>query len=205
MRTSESTSEWSRELALLRRAGVALEPGLSEAELRAAERRVGVPFPPDLRALLATAMPAGGRFPNWRAPDAPKIAEQLAWPLEGMRFDIEHNTFWWPAWGPRPAALADAFEVARARVAEAPALIPLYGHRYLPAEPCEAGNPVLSVYQTDIIYYGTNLHSYFALELDPLVHYASLPWDDVRPVRFWSEVIEWNGTGDTGDTGSTTR
>jgi len=40
--------------------------------------------------------------------------------------------------------------------------IPVYSHRYLPSEPKATGNPVLSVHQTDIIYYGNDLASYFS-------------------------------------------
>jgi hypothetical protein len=45
-----------------------------------------------------------------------------------------------------------------------PTLIPIYAHRYLPAQPVLAGNPVFSVYQTDIMHYGNDLASYFAHE-----------------------------------------
>ena len=55
---------------LMAKAGVSLAPGLSRAELSAAERACGAPFPRSLRALLQGAMPASwqGRFPfpDWR-------------------------------------------------------------------------------------------------------------------------------------------
>lgn len=41
---------------------------------------------------------------------------------------------------------------------------PVYGHRYLPAGPVLAGHPVLSVHQTDVIYYGADLADYLSLE-----------------------------------------
>jgi hypothetical protein len=109
-----------------------------------------------------------------------------------MHFDIEHNAFWWPAWGARPTALADAFAVAAARVSEAPRLIPVYRHRYLPAEPCAAGNPVLSVYQMDIIYYGADLREYLANEFEHGAMVIVPPGhDDVRRVPFWGDVVRW--------------
>jgi hypothetical protein len=49
-----------------------------------------------------------------------------------------------------------------------PRLVPVFSHRYLPAEPHLSGNPVLSVYQTDIIYYGSNLKRYIAHEFGNL-------------------------------------
>lgn len=39
-------------------------------------------------------------------------------------------------------------------------MIPIYGHRYLPAGRGTHGHPVLSIYQTDIIVYGTDLADY---------------------------------------------
>ena len=45
-----------------------------------------------------------------------------------------------------------------------PRLVPVFGHRYLVVDPCEPGNPVFSIMQTDIIYYGTNLGEYLTYE-----------------------------------------
>ncbi|WP_204296787.1 hypothetical protein [Actinoplanes campanulatus] len=45
-----------------------------------------------------------------------------------------------------------------------PTLVPVYGHRYLPAGAGGHGHPVLSVYQTDIIYYGVDLLDYLHRE-----------------------------------------
>ncbi|MGJ4931996.1 hypothetical protein ACQR1I_33130 [Bradyrhizobium sp. HKCCYLS2038] len=52
-----------------------------------------------------------------------------------------------PEWGDKPARLDACEEIFRSVVSRAPMLIPLIGHRYLPAVPCESGNPVFSVYQ----------------------------------------------------------
>jgi hypothetical protein len=105
-------------------------------------------------------MPSGKGFPAWRELDNPKLSESFSWPFEGMCFDIEHNIFWPNEWGERPPDLQLAFEVARGHIARAPVLIPIRGHRYLPATPCIAGNPVFSVYQADIIIYGVDLENY---------------------------------------------
>jgi len=53
-------------LAYLRAAGVAVLPGLSDAELARAEAEFGFAFPHDLRAVLGLGMPSGLGFPDWR-------------------------------------------------------------------------------------------------------------------------------------------
>jgi hypothetical protein len=165
---------------------VRLDRGLYAEELAAAEECYGFRFPPDLQALLSAALPLGD-FPNWRALGSPEIADRLRWPLHGIQFDIEHRAFWWPAWGARPTQLDEALATAEREIAAAPFLIPVYSHRYLPAEPSQAGNPVLSVHQTDIIYYGRELRSYLANEFGGR---RDAPNDvDVRQIRFWSDVI----------------
>ena len=147
--------------------------------------------PPDLRALLSEGLPLGRGFPDWREPESDAIRAQLDWPFEGIAFDIEQNMFWLEAWGPRPSELAEALQIARSHVAEAPRLIPVAGHRYLPAEPALPGNPVFSVYQTDIIYYGSNLATYLRCEFDQLP-YADAVHDSLRRIRFWSDLVDDN-------------
>lgn len=61
-------------------------------------------------------------------------------------------------------AKAAAVEVARQHLIKQPVLVPVRGHRYLPAAPEPTRAPVLSVYQTDIIYYGADLADYCAYE-----------------------------------------
>jgi hypothetical protein len=157
---------WSNEMQLLESRGVTLVTGLTDEEINRVELVHRFRFPPDLRSFLAKAMPlsttGGFRFPDWRDPGSAALRDQLAGPFEGIAFVIERNAFWWKPWGTRPAALPDAIAVAKAAVEKAPRLIPIFGHRYLPAEPELAGNPVFSVHQTDIINYGTDLRRYLA-------------------------------------------
>jgi hypothetical protein len=122
---------------------------------------------------------------DWTGPEAP-IRRALAWPLDGLLFDVE-NGCWWTAWGERPVRPEERAEIVGALVASAPALIPILGHRYLPAEPTEAGNPVLSVYQSDIIYYGRDLGDYFSREFGGGTEPVTGP---VRRIRFWSDIVD---------------
>jgi hypothetical protein len=174
--------------------GIGAAPGLTAQEILDAESLHGFRFPPDLRSLLEFALPLGDSLPNWREPGSEAIRSRLDWPAEGMCFDIEHTDFWLPGWGQKPATLADAFRVAREAVGAAPFLIPVYSHRYLPASPHAAGNPVFSVHQTDIIRYGNDLPSYLTNEFG--VHNPYPVPSSPRPVAFWDKVIAWWETPD---------
>jgi hypothetical protein len=116
----------------------------------------------------------------------------MAWPFTGIAFDIENKKFWSEAWGQRPANLSDALEIAKAVVADAPRLIPIYSHRYIPAEPGAKGNPVFSVYQKDVIYYGIDLRLYFACEFAHL-DFAQATLATPRKIRFWTDFVAAKG------------
>ena len=178
--------------------GVQFDLGLTDEEVSQVEKTFGFRFPPDLRMLLQHALPVSKGWLNWRDEAEETIRHRMAWPADGICFDIEHNNFWMKAWGSRPDDLLAAFSIARHQVAAAPTLIPVLGHRFLPEEPFLAGNPVLSVYQTDIIHYGSDLASYFSNEFsaDPQAlpnYYIPCPdWvaQSPRPIRFWDDLIE---------------
>jgi hypothetical protein len=203
MRTDARFAEPVRKtIELLKSAHVVFEEGLSDNEIARREQQFGLRFPPDLKALLQTALPVGVEsastfsFPNWRSGDDQTLQTRLDWPFEGMAFDIEHNVFWLDDWEPKPSSLGEAIEIARRHVAAAPKLVPVCSHRYLPCEPLDAGNPVFSIYQTDIIIYGIDLWDYFWNEFAPpndrwartkgmsAEQFAAA----LRNIRFWSEL-----------------
>ena len=107
-------------------------------------------------------------FYDWRH-GTETLNDAMTWPIDGILFDIEENDIWLNSWGVHP----DTSEERRIRllglVHRAPALIPLTGHRYLLGTPFASGNPVLSVYQSDIICYGSDLRHFLILELCKLL------------------------------------
>jgi hypothetical protein len=164
--------------------------GYTLAELNTAQQKFGLIFPPDLVALLSNGRPVDGH--DWT--DEVAIRRALDWPLEGLLFDVEYNRLWWPEWGERPASSDARKDVLRSVISRAPKLIPLIGHRYLPEEPHEAGNPVFSVYQSDVIYYGADLADYFEREFAGWRH---RPWPDhIKHIAFWSDLVEFNNNDD---------
>jgi len=152
-------------------------------ELDRAQDIYGVTFPPDLLAFLSERHPLLNY--DWRT-DNPALRQMFNWPYDGLLFDVENNNVWLPDWGEKPKTAPERAEVLKAIVDAAPRLIPLYSHRYLPAEPNEAGNPVFSVYQADIIYYGANLANY----IDREVNRTPIPVEAIKPIRFWSQFTD---------------
>ncbi|MFE0173816.1 hypothetical protein ACFWZ2_15990 [Streptomyces sp. NPDC059002] len=183
------TSEDALSLLALLSAGVEIEPGMSELELVRAEERWGFRFAPEHRTLLGAGLPTGSsNWPDWRDGDPQDLAKLLSWPVDGVLFDVEHNDFWHPDWEPRPAGMRDALEVARTHLAEVPALVPVHSHRYLLADPDRMGTPVLSMYQTDIIYYGADLADYFHHEFG---RRAPASGDDAyAAIPFWDYFLD---------------
>lgn len=144
--------------------GTQLSVPMGLPELIGIETKYEFEFGPDHREMLLNAVPAGKGWMDWRSSSEEFVRGKLSWPLEGMLFDVEHGVFWPPSWGRKPVLGTDALQVARAEFLKWPSLVPLFGHRYMPAAPSESGAPVFSVYQTDVIYYGENLLSYVKSE-----------------------------------------
>lgn len=169
--------------------GEPLRPGLTAAELEDVEEQFGFTFSADHRVFLTAGVPVGQRWPDWLHGNPDQLRKRLDWPVDGVLYDVEHNDLWLPEWGPRPRVLSNALAAARRQLATVPQLVPVCGHRYLPGLRGEPGLPVLSVYQTDVVYYGWDLRSYLRHEFggEPL---GPEPAGGVRRVEFWSRFVE---------------
>jgi hypothetical protein len=107
--------------------------------------------------------------------------------LEGILFDVESNAYWREEWGVKPSLMADSLRIARTHLDRVPKLAPLYGHRYLPTAPHQPGNPVLSCWQTDVIYYGADLLDWFECEFGG----GQASPDQVdRRLPFWTSLVD---------------
>jgi len=166
---------------------IEFEDGLSNEEIARVQTTFNFIFPPDLKAFLQFALPISLGFPNWRSDSEEEMRSRLDWPADGICFDIEQNDFWLEEWGLKPANLSDACELARKEVVKAPTLIPIYSHRYIPDNPPLIGNPIFSIHQTDIIYYGYNLASYFVAEFKAPP--PEWPPEFPRPIKFWDKLV----------------
>jgi hypothetical protein len=188
------TSEQATQLIhLLGAKGLRFDAALSDEEVLQAETAFGITFPPDLGLLLQTALPISEKFPNWRLAlhskeAANKIISMLEWPLEGILFDVRTNNFWHESWGDRPATCEECVAVVKQHYQAYPRLAPIYSHRYIPTRPHQGGNPVFSVYQTDVIYYGRDLPGYLANEFG-----ITLPHSFEKPARPGVQIEFWSG------------
>src|SRR5713101_4504337 len=189
--------------------------GLSEQEIATIEQRYHLRFPPDYRLFLQvlhsvdrplvgarylddkTMIPTTApSFYNWQT-DTEAIQRAYEWLVEGLFFDVQQNDLWPQSWGAKPTTSEAQEARVRELVNAAPKLIPVFIHRYLLAEPCEAGNPVLSIYQSDMIIYGDDLHSYFLAEFGDLAGVGRLGssqpmperWETYQAIPFWGEFL----------------
>jgi hypothetical protein len=160
-------------------------PGLSRSELKRAQTEADAGFPEDLLELLSDCLPTGPGFPAWRDEPAAVTSEWRTNLLEGILFNVEADGFWPNEWGERPSDAGGR----RARLAtlldSAPRLIPIYGHRAIPNEPLEAGNPVFSVVQIDASVLGSNLEDYLQRQFHGN---RGRPLGALREIRFWTAL-----------------
>ena len=169
--------------------GKSLPKGLTEIQINDAQDFYGIKFPPDLKALLMYSCPAFCNWNDYSKTNTQHFKDALSWPIEGILFDVENNGFWMERWGIKPNNMKAALDVAQKRLAAVSPLIPICGHRYIPSNPCEAGNPVYSVYQTDIIYYGKDIWDYFEIEFCGKSQQAIEFGEIKKDIPFWGELV----------------
>jgi hypothetical protein len=182
----------------LKAKGVQFEAGLTDNEFSQIESLFQIKFPPDLLLFLQLELPISTKFVNWRKALSSSIEkniihERLDGPLEGILFDIEHNNFWFDSWGAKPEKYEDQVKIATRYYHEYPKLIPIFAHRYIPDRPNKMENPVFSVHQTDIIYYGYNLATYLSNEFAfPLPAALTTVEHPDLNIEFWSSITDNN-------------
>jgi hypothetical protein len=175
-------------------------PGLTNAEFSRIEEDYEFEFADDHRAFLATGLPLnspppGERelfripWPEWRDGDPGELHTHLDRPVQGALFDVEYNTLWHSTWGQRPTDLDEALETARRHLAQVPRMIPVRANRYLPAGRGTYGHPVLSIQQTDIIFYGTDLSDYIDQEFSRPRWSIDQNWTPPPLAPFWRDFL----------------
>ena len=167
----------------MKQAGVHFSVGLTDEEISKIEEIYKISFPQSLRAFYSIALPVctdKRDFPKWNdfsQENIDFIREQMNLPYQWLKRDIE-NGFWLPMWGKRSID-----ELLK----NAPKLIPIYAHRYMPSINI-SNPPVLSTVGRDTIWYGFSLQDYLAREFcneRPLEEPFKVAY-----VPLWSDIIE---------------
>ncbi|MET9224815.1 hypothetical protein [Lentzea sp. NPDC003310] len=151
-----------------------IAPGLTDAEFAAIEAEHGFEFADDHRAFLAAGLPVNTPFepeegvihtwtqpwPEWRDGDPDQLRRRVDYPVVRILDEVRSGDHWNAIWGERPTSSDDAVALARRAMRDVPRLVPVYGHRFLPAGRGTSGFPVLSAWGTDIVIYGLDLADY---------------------------------------------
>ena len=162
--------------------------GVSSSAMQLIEEQLGFTLPPDFKFLFENVNDPGGVLFPWSGFSIENYSNQIDRVWSGIAFDIEHNTTWLKRWGDKPNTLREAKEAAQRDFQSWPNLLPIYGHRFLPAEPSLSDTPVFSIVQTDIIYYGMNLADYLLQEFcSPR---PASDWVLARKIPIWSDFAE---------------
>ncbi|QRP44973.1 hypothetical protein [Amycolatopsis sp. FDAARGOS 1241] len=170
-----------------------IEPGLTDAEFARVEAEHGISFTDDHRAFLAAGLPVDppgsdrARWPDWRAGPRDDVHHLITFETDLLTNAIRTG-HWEDAWGPRPPSGDSAVAVFETFLAGAEQIVPIYAHRYVPGRPGSSGNPVLSMYGFDIIYYGADLPSYIANEFGGGDLTFPDGWEPA-PLAFWDRYL----------------
>ena len=196
--------------------GTCWKAGMSQAEIDQAEEIFGAPFPAEYRAFLAI-LNAPNKAAHWflfdgdeLKPAPPRniftdwsqgladVDRKEADLISGILFDVEKGAIWHDYWGERPNSEADRAAHIRGLVQSAPRLIPLHSHRFLVSGLDLEPTPVLSVMQSDVIYYSDCIEDCLAADFPDLAPGLETPdftlqdkrcFDALAAVPFWGPLM----------------
>ena len=185
--------------AFLLSRGVTLGPGLTDEEFEKIEEIYGFRFPKDLHQIYENFTLIGDRFYNWKD-FSPKNIAFIRNCIEDAldTFDQHIRQYWLKRHGKDFSDISD--EELKLTV---PRMIPIYGHRYMPATPHESGNPVFSIVTNDMIYYGADIFHYFqhefpapcktfreSSELHNKLWQKHVVKPPKKPIIFWDDMLD---------------
>ncbi|MCL2083610.1 MAG: hypothetical protein FWH04_10345 [Oscillospiraceae bacterium] len=188
--------EYKKIISSLKTKGVSFTQGMSLEEIGKIEGFYSITFPDELKHFYSIELPTSNGFYNWRDTSDSNVAlirGVINRPIEGLQEELKDNfqdndSFWCDKWGEKPNEIKKANEIMLKHYNNAPKLIPVCLHRYIPFVDGIKSTPVFSIMGTDVIYYGENLISYLEMEFD-LRKRSDLIQDNCKYIDFWSDLL----------------
>lgn len=171
--------------------GIEFERGLSEQEFSKIEEVYEFQFPTSYKCFLALGVPIGSGFYNWRdlsSSNVKMIKNKMEIPFLDIKKYCNEIDQWPIAFGKKPKSEKELEKRITLLLKNAPILIPVYSHRYMPISSIK-NPPFFSVYGIDIIYYGEDLIQYLKIEFG-IIDYSEMH-NNMEYIEFWSETINW--------------
>lgn len=176
-------------ISWLKQQGIEFEAGLTDNEISKVQTIYEILFPESFRFFLMEGLPVSRGFYNWRNTEQTNIEfikRMITMPIDTID-EVVKEICWCDDWGKEPQNAMEAEKTIRKKLHEAPKLLPVYGHRYMPML-SGVQVPVISVHGTDIIYYGESLSDYFYIEFGTKKQ-EEIDFDSIRPIPFWSDIM----------------
>ena len=165
------------------------EKGLSDEEIREIEEKYEIVFPEALKIFYKNLLPVSEGFINWRDASSENVAyikSSIANPIEEFKENAQ-DVYWNDNWGEEPATADMIKDFVLRKMVDAPKLIPIYSHRYMPMGVSD-NPPVISVYGVDVIYYGKDLDEYIQIEFGEK-NPSEIDYSNIQKIPFWSEMM----------------
>lgn len=176
-------------IKLLKLQGVEFEVGLTYDEIIKIEEIYGIQFPKSLKAFLMEGLPISNGFYNWRNVEQNNInfiKKMITTPIETID-ELAEEVYWCDDWGEEPENEMDIARMVREKLKNAPKLLPIYAHRYMPMISDEQP-PIVSIHNIDIIYYGETLEDYFQVEFGKK-NQNEIDFENIKSIPFWSDIM----------------
>lgn len=168
--------------------GIIFSNGLNNNEISQIETVYNIVFPDIYKQFLREKLPISNGFYNWRdfsEKNIKTISEIINKPTETLK-ELWSEIEWSENWGNIPISENYKKNAIFSKIEKAPKIIPIYSHRYIP---CIGDDPpILSIYDTDVIYYGKNLVDYLNNEF--FNHKIDNILKNYDYIPFWSDLME---------------
>ncbi|PZF74289.1 hypothetical protein [Taibaiella soli] len=182
--------------------------GMTEEQIDKVERKYNLTFTPEHRAFLKILHTPDKKerigdynpktrsqfqerplFRNWH--DEDEVIKMLDWDYNTIAQDVKNN-FWLDTWGERPEEVRERLRLFDQLYQSAPKLIPVTSHRFQLASTFEGKTPVLSVWGSEIVYYGSNFRYYLLNELSEHLNIYHKEFDEKAKQYYWVRDEAYN-------------